>query len=333
MDPFTQGVLGAIVAQTRGAKAQLGKAAVIGALAAMTPDLDVLIFSAEDPLLRLQFHRHFTHSLLFIPFGGMLCALVLHYLIGRRWALPFRQTLLWSVLGFATHGLLDGCTSYGTQLLWPFSEQRYSWDVISIIDPLFTLPLMLLCYFAARFERRRLALWAIVWGCCYIGIGFVQHHRAVVMGYELATERGHQLLRIEAKPSFANLFVWKVIYETDSHFYVDAVKPGLLSRLSWDGERVRKLNIERDFPNLDPLSQQARDIERFRVFSADFLAIDPLDKNKIIDMRYSMLPQQIAPLWGIELADDAGAEQHVRYYTQRGDGAASMARLVAMLLQ
>ena len=299
----------------------------------MAPDLDVLIFSAEDPLLKLQFHRHFTHSLLFIPFGGLLCALVLHRILGRRWALPFTQTLLWSVLGFATHGLLDGCTSYGTQLLWPLSEQRYSWDVISIIDPLFTGPLMLLSYCAVRYQRQKLALWAIAWGSCYIAIGFVQHHRAIELGYELANKRGHPVLRLEAKPSFANMFVWKLIYESEGHFYVDAVKPGLFDSRHWAGERVRKLDIDRDFPNLDRGSQQARDIERFRVFSAGFLAVDPLDKNKIIDMRYSMLPHEIAPLWGIELAADAGIKQHVHYYTQRGDGAASMAQLFAMLLQ
>jgi len=333
MDPLTQGVLGAVVAQAKSSKAQLGKAAAIGALAAMVPDLDVLIFSAEDPLLKLQFHRHFTHSLVFIPFGGLLCALVLHYLLGRRWALPFTQTLLWSVLGYATHGLLDGCTSYGTQLLWPLSERRFSWDVISIIDPLFTVPLLVFSYCAARFKRQRLPLWAIAWGSCYMAIGFVQHHRAVELGYELAAQRGHQVLRMEAKPSFANLIVWKLIYETDDHFYVDAVKPGVFASVSWTGERIRKLDIARDFPNLDMSSQQARDIERFRVFSAGFLAVDPLDRNKIIDMRYSMLPQQIAPLWGIELAANAGLNQHVRYYTERGDGPQSMTRLIAMLLQ
>ena len=333
MDPLTQGVLGAVVAQSKSARAQLGKAAVIGALAAMAPDLDVLIISAQDPLLKLQYHRQFTHSLLFIPFGGMLCALLLHAILGRRWALPFKQILLWSVLGYASHGLLDGCTSYGTQLLWPLMDHRFSWDVVSIIDPLFTLPLLVLAYCAARFKQKQWAFWAIAWGGCYIAIGFVQHQRAVELGRDLAAERGHQVLRMEAKPSFANLLVWKLIYETDSHFYVDAVKPGLVSPVHWPGERIRKLDIERDFPALDRTSQQALDIERFRVFSAGFLAVDPLDSHKIIDIRYSMLPQQIAPLWGIELAAEAEAGQHVRYYTERGDGRESLSILLAMLLQ
>lgn len=66
MDPVSQGTLGAVFAQTQGSAKYLGKAALIGALAGMAPDLDVLIRSNEDPLLFLEFHRQFTHSLLFI---------------------------------------------------------------------------------------------------------------------------------------------------------------------------------------------------------------------------------------------------------------------------
>ena len=43
-------------------------------------------------------------------------------------------------MGYATHGLLDSCTSYGTQLFWPFSDVRVAWDTMSIVDPLFTVP-------------------------------------------------------------------------------------------------------------------------------------------------------------------------------------------------
>jgi len=75
MDPFTQGIVGGLAAQSAAGRVQLVKAAAIGALGGMAPDLDIFIASSHDPLLYLEFHRHFTHSLLFIPIGGMLCGL------------------------------------------------------------------------------------------------------------------------------------------------------------------------------------------------------------------------------------------------------------------
>src|SRR5210317_430732 len=143
MDPLTQGVLGASLPQATAANGRTAAAAgLLGFLAGMSADLDVLIRSETDPLLFLEYHRQFSHSLDFIPFGGLLCALLLHALIGRRWGLRFRQSWLFCTLGYATHAVLDACTTYGTMLLWPFSEERIAWNTISIIDPLFTLPLL-----------------------------------------------------------------------------------------------------------------------------------------------------------------------------------------------
>ena len=171
MDPITQGVVGAALAQTKGETTTLAKAGVIGALAAMAPDLDVLIRSSTDPLLVLEYHRQFTHSLLFIPFGALICSLIFYPLIANRWQLNFKAIYLWSFLGFATHGLLDGCTSYGTQLLWPITNHRFSWDIISVIDPLFTLPLLLLILLGSTLKSRRYLYGALIWGTLYLSIG------------------------------------------------------------------------------------------------------------------------------------------------------------------
>ena len=333
MDPVTQGVVGALFAQTRGAQHTLAKAAVIGALAGMAPDLDVLIRSSSDPLLALEFHRQFTHSLFFIPFGGWLCSLLLYPLLGKRWQLSYRQVLLWCLIGFATHALLDGCTTYGTKLLWPFSEQRFAWDVISVVDPLFTLPLLLLVGCAAWFKSRVYLKWALLWGALYLALGVVQHQRAIALGHTLAHSRGHQVLRLEAKPSFANLVVWKVVYEANGYFYVDAVKPGLRQSQVWHGDRVQKLELQRDFPWLNPASQQARDVARFAETSAGYLAVDPRDPLRIGDVRYAMLPQSIAPLWGIQLALQADLDTHVAFYSIREDAQGALKRIVHMVFE
>ena len=331
MDPVTQGVLGAIVTQTRSKPAQLAKAACLGALAAMAPDLDILSRSACDPVLAIEFHRHFTHSLLFIPIGALICALVLHPLLGRRWDLPFRTTLLWCGLGYATHALLDGCTTYGTQLLWPFSDQRFAWDIVSVVDPLFTAPLLVMVWLTIKKQTRRYAVAGLGWVALYLSVGALQHERALALGLALAESRGHQALRLEVKPSFANLIVWKVIYETDDSFYVDAVKPGLFESESWEGDSIKKLNIDSQLPWLDRESQQARDIERFTWFSAGYVALDPKDPHRIVDIRYSMLPQSIAPLWGIKLSPDADPQQHAEYYTLREKAGESLQKILGMM--
>lgn len=324
MDPLTQGSLGAVLPQATVDRRHAFTAGLLGFLAGMAPDLDVLIRSSSDPLLFLEYHRQFTHSLIFIPVGGLLCALVLHPLLGRRRQLAFRHSLLFCTLGYATHALLDACTTYGTLLLWPFSDQRFAWNTISIIDPLFTLPLLAGVVLTARRHQPLFARLALIWCCCYMAFGLVQRDRAEAAGWKLAAARGHEPLRLEAKPSFANLVVWKVVYETAQNYHVDAVRV-LGGSAVVPGEQVVKLDIARDFPWLDSDSQQARDVERFRWFSNGYVALDPDNPNRVIDIRYSMLPNEIDALWSIELLPEAGASDHVIYRTQRdaGEGRAS----------
>ena len=68
MDPFTQGIVGTTVAQSGSKRDTLIIASVIGLLAGLAADLDIFIRSSTDPLLFLEYHRHFTHSIFFIPF-------------------------------------------------------------------------------------------------------------------------------------------------------------------------------------------------------------------------------------------------------------------------
>jgi inner membrane protein len=333
MDPITQGVLAATFAQTRAQKKDLAKAALIGGVAGMAPDLDVLIRSSSDPLLALDFHRHFTHSLFFIPFGALLCAALMYWLVARRWTLGFAQIYLWCFLGYATHGLLDACTTYGTQLLWPLSRERFAWDLVSVIDPLFTLPL-LVCVIWSAFGRRQQAVGVgVLWCVVFFGAAGIQHQRALAMAETLAHARDHETLRLDVKPSFANLAVWKVVYETDTHFYVDAVKPGLFSPRVWEGERILKYEQKRDVPWLIAGSQQAIDVARFDWFSDGFIAQNPKNTQQLIDIRYSMIPNEIAPLWGIALSPSAPAHAHVAYWTNRSRGGESASRLLDMMFE
>ncbi len=317
MDPLTQGVLGATIPQALSNKKQhMVLAGVMGFFAGMAADLDVLIRSPSDPLLFLEYHRQFTHSLVFIPLGGLLCAFILHRLVGRKRGASFSTSWLFSTIGYATHALLDACTTYGTMLFWPFSDTRVAWNVISVIDPLYTVPLLFLLLFSTKFKIRWLARVAVVWVFAYPLLGMLQRDRAVAAGWELAGSRKHQPLRLEAKPSFGNILVWKVVYETADKFYVDAFRTGATMH-HFPGDSVYKLDAERDMPWLRPESQQARDLERFRWFSNGYIARDPEHQHRVIDIRYSLIPNRVDALWSIELTPEANDKDHVKYLTSR----------------
>jgi inner membrane protein len=331
MDPLTQGALGAAVVQAAPTKTKnFGVSGVLGFLSGMAADLDSLIQSSNDPLIYLEYHRHFTHSLAFIPLGGLLCALVIQLTLGKRWQLSFPQTFMFCMLGYGTHALLDASTSYGTLLLWPFSDERMSWSFVPIVDPLFTVPLVALCVVAA-FKKTRKAAWvALIWVGVYIAAGATQHAAAVSKGYDLAASRGHAPLRLQAKPSFANILVWKTIYESDGRFHVDAVRVGL-EPVTFEGTSVPRLDIDRDLPWLEAGTQQAIDVERFRGFSKGFVALHPTVANRVIDVRYSFVPNEVSPLWSLELKPQASTTDHAAYLSHRDNPRESFSRLWQMI--
>ncbi|MEM7099114.1 MAG: metal-dependent hydrolase [Pseudomonadota bacterium] len=311
MDPISQGAIAAAAAQTRARREQMIAFTWFGALAGMAPDLDVLIQSPTDPLLFLEFHRHFTHAIVFIPVGALIVAGALFKIL--RHPLNFRQAYLACLLGYATHALLDACTSYGTQLFWPFSNMRVSWNNVSVVDPLFTLPLLALVVTAALRKAPKFAVMGLIWAVTYLSFGAVQLHRATAAAEALAESRGHTPHRLTMKPSFANLLIWKSIYEFEDAYYVDGIRTGFTPSVCV-GQHVEKLHLPTHLPDLQADSQQARDIERFRWFSDDYLAYH---QGGIVDMRYSMVPNEVDPMWGVKVDSNKADHEHVVWWSER----------------
>ena len=313
MDPLSQGTVGAAFAQSVANKKNIFKISFIGFLAGMIPDLDVLISSSTDPILSLEYHRQFTHSLFFIPFGSLIFATLIFPLF--KSSLSLKTVYFASFLGYATHGLLDACTSYGTQLFWPFSNERISWNNISIVDPLFTIPILIFLVIAIKTKKKSFSFFGIGWIIFYLTLGYVQYERALSAAIELATMRGHNAERLTLKPSFGNLILWKSIYKHNEIFYVDAIRTAQSS--TWClGETIRVFDYKFHLPNLDMESQQKKDIERFRWFSQDYLGYVK-EKNIVTDVRYSMIPNQIAPMWGLTIDEQRGINDHATWWTSR----------------
>ena len=313
MDPISQGTVGAAFAQSAADKKNIGKISVVGFLAGLAPDLDVLIQSSTDPVLFLEYHRQFTHSLFFIPFGALIVAAPIFLLVRKH--LSFKTTYAASFFGYATHGLLDACTSYGTLLFWPFSNERVTWNNISIVDPIFTFPILILIAITIITRKKIFSFFAIAWIILYLSFGLFQYERALSAAMKLANSRGHNAERMTLKPSFGNLILWKSIYQYEEAYYVDAIRTA--QSITWClGETIKIFNYQNHLPSLDKDSQQRKDIERFRWFSQDYLGFIK-EENLVIDIRYSMIPNQIEPMWGLTIDDQRSINEHAVWWTSR----------------
>lgn len=329
MDPVTHGLLGAALAVAVARPGELRLAAAIGAAAGLLPDVDTFIQDGDDPLLLLDFHRHFTHAWLFIPVGALIAALLAWPLVRQR--LEFRYAYRYALAGYALASTLDACTSYGTHLWWPFSAQTEAWGLIAVFDPLFTLLLGIPLLLAWRRDRRRFAHLGLVLALAYLGIGAVQHARVSEQTARLAAGRGHQPEQIQIKPTLANLLLWRSVYIFDGRVHVDAHRAGLDAVRVYPGQQADLLTAEQAqaWSGGDPHLQ--RDLERFRRFSDNYLIADPARPAFIGDARYAMLPDRLTPIWGIE-RQAQGTTPRIRFVTRHDAGAEVRTHFLDLLL-
>lgn len=316
MDPLSQGLLGAALSTSSSKRETLKVATICGALGGMAPDLDIFIRSQTDPLLMIEYHRHFTHSLAFIPIGGLLVALALYVFFRKR--ASFGLVYLFTTLGFATHGLLDASTSYGTRLLWPFSDYRVSWNIVSIIDPIFTFTLLIFLILALWRKSRKLMRIGLTLALCYLTLGFYHQQQAGDAIRELADQRGHHIERLWLNPTIGNHILWRSVYEaTDGHYYIDAVHASYWKPIFIiEGTSITKIDKETIFPELAKESTQRDDIRRFAYFSKDFIYIHPQDPHLIADLRYGRLPNDLNALWAIRVNPQT-PDAHVKFMNLR----------------
>ncbi|HUP46410.1 MAG TPA: metal-dependent hydrolase [Thermoanaerobaculia bacterium] len=296
MDPLTHTLAGATIAWTVAGR-QLGRRALLlGGVAALLPDLDVMIRSADDPLLMIEHHRGFTHSLAVAIPAGAGAALPF---VGGRERRAWPLAMAGGALAWTSHAILDAATTYGTQLFWPFSRMRVGLDIISIIDPIFTL-LFVVALIAALRSRRAVVAACLASAVLWLAIGGVQRERAMRAQRQLAASRGEVVTRGAVFPTIGNTVVWRSIYETGGVLRMDRV------RVVW--LRPPAFTETASVPRLSrPPSADGRirtDFERFAWFSDHWVARDPADPTIIGDARYSLRATRWEPVWGIRFHPD-----------------------------
>ncbi|HET8946310.1 MAG TPA: metal-dependent hydrolase [Candidatus Polarisedimenticolia bacterium] len=324
MDPITHAFLGAAVAQTMlpvfradpDAGSGTGwKLALVGAAAGTLADADVFFRAWSDPALPWEVHRQLTHALAFAPVGGLIA--LLPFLLFRFWRARFVPAAGAAILAYASHGLLDACTSYGTSLWLPFSKARSAWDLIAIIDPVFTVCLIVGVILAARGARPAPAWGALFLCAAYLGLGARQHGVAMQEIARRASERGDVIARARALPTPANLVVWRGLYVSEGLLHADGVRVPLFGAALWrPGASVPLFQPQVGTADAAGDAREARiaDVEaRFQRFADGFAARDPQQPEVLADMRYSLEVAAFAPLWGIRISDDRAAGDPVSW--------------------
>ncbi len=316
MDPITHGLLGATIAQATMWRRVPHGAGIIGAVAAMAPDLDVFIWSPTDPTISWIYHRHFTHGLLFIPLGGLIAALPFLWLKQYKNYRP--AVAITAVIGYASHTLLDSLTNYGTQQLWPFADTRVTWDAMPIIDPIYTLILLISLLYTARTRDVNGVRWALALALFYICFGFWQHHRAQAVQAELLALRKQQATQARVLPAPGWLLMWRSLYVANGRLYADGL------RIPWIGETKVLPGGSTNVVTFDdlPVALQAnaearRRFKIFRWFADGYLAPIADSPNAVGDMRITAAVESLTPLWGLQF-DEAGASQRWTPTSQGG---------------
>ena len=290
MDPFTQVLLGAAVGHaTLGA--HVGRKALFwGAVFGGMPDLDVLV-PQTDAVAAVTNHRGFSHSIVTHTCVAPILGAGLARLHAKDGVSIARWTLLvW--LALVTHALLDATTIYGTQLFWPSTDPPVGLGSIFIIDPLYTLFLLVgVCWAACA--RRRLAVGRRV---NVIGLGlstaylagaiFIQAQVRDIAEGELSRQ-GAPLDRLIVTPTPFNLVLWRIVAMTPDGYregYYSLFDPTLEVRFDHYPSDVDVLTLIEDAPA----------VVRLRWFTKGFHRVREIDgRVEISDLRMGFEPRYV----------------------------------------
>jgi inner membrane protein len=221
MDSITQAVLGASIQGALLGRWQGRKALLYGAMLGTLPDLDVVI-DYGDAVANMTHHRGFSHSLFVLS----ALALLLTWLARRFRPHPGysgRRLLLTVWLILSTHPLLDAFTSYGTQLFWPLMPIPTAWSSLFIIDPLYTLPLIVAVvvslFSGLREQAWRVPAVALALSTLYIGFSLAGKYMAEQRVEAELARQGIQAEQLFVTPTPLNSLLWRVIVLDGEHYH------------------------------------------------------------------------------------------------------------------
>lgn len=223
MDSLTHIVLGAAIGEAMLGK-KLGKKGMLwGILANNFPDIDVLANFFVSPVDAMIFHRGITHSLFF----GIVTSFLFAFLIHKKYVekeISYGGWLKFFLVAIISHDVIDYFTTYGTGLLEPFSDERFSANSIFVADPFYTFPLLvtalvLLIIKGKRETRKAINTAGIILSLIYLLITFINKaHVDKVMRTNLE-KQNISYSDYFTTPAPLNNFLWHAVAKDKFGYY------------------------------------------------------------------------------------------------------------------
>ncbi|PWJ34120.1 metal-dependent hydrolase [Sediminitomix flava] len=283
MDSLSQFVLGAAIGEVTLGKKLGNKALLLGGIAGTIPDLDVLFNPFLDTVGELTFHRSVSHSLLFMVIGGWLFAW-----LAKKWStsISFNRWYVFFFLAFSTHSLLDCCTTWGTQLFWPFSSYGVAFYNVFVVDPLYTIPFLialpiLLFLKKENPTRQKLVNLALGLSTLYLIFGFSMQQIATSHFKTALEDKGVKINRYITKPTPFNTLLWSITAETEEGYYT-----GFYSVLDDSQNEISFGFAPKNHDLLKPYSDH-KDLQRLLQVTKGFYTVEKAGEKLLVnDLRF-----------------------------------------------
>jgi inner membrane protein len=310
MDSLSQLVLGAAVGiAVMGRRTAVWKAALWGGIAGTLPDLDVF-YSFGDAVKNMTYHRSATHSLLLLTLFAPLVAVLSAWLHKEREL--FKRWLLAMWLALVTHPLLDTFTIYGTQLFWPLTEHPYAIGSMFIIDPLYTLPLLigvLVAILRKQFAGLRWNAMALGVSCLYLAWSVGAHAQVE----RIVRAQVGEGVKFFVTPTALNTLAWRIVAKSDNSY-----SKGFYSFLDSD----EKISFDR-FTHQPELINELKGnwaVERMAWFTHGFYSLREVKGQAVLaDLRMGQEPEYVFQFTLAKREGGAWKEIEPEQQSYRGD--------------
>lgn len=166
MDSLTHIVLGACIGEAVAGKKLGKKSLLLGAMAQSVPDIDFITTFFLSDSADIVAHRGITHSIIFAIIATFLLSWAARHVF-KKLNLPWKLWFLLFGINILVHIFIDGFNAYGIGWFEPFSPTRYSFHILFVADPFFSIWPFLACLVLIKFNINHLKR-KITW---QLGIG------------------------------------------------------------------------------------------------------------------------------------------------------------------